>query len=665
VTSAIILAVLCAQPADAADAGEPDAVEQLEALDEQLVSVATAIGAQTAQREAPAVVTVLSREEIHDLHARDLIDVLRYVPGFDFISDVEDSVGLTVRGQSTLEGKALVLLDGMLVNDLGYGNVLFGNRFAVENIERIEIIRGPGSTIYGGFAELAVINIVTRPDRVKNALRGSVLYGQLPTTMGRFNGSLQGSGTVGDLQVWGSAYAGTAVRSDQAYLVDGTNTVPLQSYSTMRPLNVSLGAEWKGLQAQFIYDWYHNDTPVYDDLSRPLHKEHKHLFGSLKYTRDLGDLVALQVFVRYQRQNPWVATDEFAIVHEYYNDLPIDRILGGATVTVKPLGWLSVLAGSTFNYDTSTAPPSDDPRVQTLNFYNDANGNPTQTLSFWNVAAFAEAVARTPIVNVTLGARYEHQSLYGDSFVPRVGLTKEVGHFHAKVLFGGAFRPPTFYNLSLNTNIKPETATVFEAEAGYQFTSWLYTSVNVFDDRLRSVIVYQTNPDTGASSYLNGGTSATHGIEAEVKLKASFGYANLAYSYYAAVLNGVDQYLVEGHPELNLGIPAHKFTLRGNARLHQHVSVSPGLVVFSERFALEQPGNGADFQLTRFPPTALVDLFVSVHDLPVRGLELSVGVHDLFNSKYTFASFYNSGTNALPSPGREFQLRLSYAHDFL
>jgi outer membrane receptor protein involved in Fe transport len=653
---------------DVGDGGLPTtdiADVSLESLLETKVSVASATGAEVGESEAPAIVTVLTRQEIHDMNARDLIDVLRFVPGFDFVSDVEMSVGLAVRGISTLEGKALVLIDGMMVNDLAYGNVLFGNRFAIENIERIEIIRGPGSTVYGGFAELAVINIVTHPDKVTNHVGGSLLYGAQTGTVGRVNAGLQGSAAIGDLNVWASLYAGRASRSTSDYLIDGTNTVNLANYSETRPLNINIGAEFKGLSAQFIYDWYHNDTPIPEDLTQPLHKEHKNLFASLKYAHDFGKYVAFQVFVRYQHQNPWQATDELAIVNQYYNDLPIDRILGGLSVTVKPIDWLHVLAGATFNYDTSSAPQSSDPRVQMLNYYTDQNGNMTSTLSFWNVAAYAEAFVRTPVVNVTLGARYDHNSQAGDSFVPRLALTKEIGRFHAKALFGMAFRPPTFFNVSYDATVKPETATVFEVEAGYQFTSWLYVGANVFDNRIRNVIVYQTDPVTGFSSYLNGGTSGTHGVEAEVKLRGQYGYVNLGYSFYAATVNGVDQFNVPGHPEVNLGVPAHKFTARGSLKLGKYVSFQPALIVYSERYALEQPGGGADFVVQHFPATALADAFLTIHDAYFEGVDVSVGAHDIFDSGYKFATFYNSGSNAIPGPGREAQIRITYNHDFV
>jgi outer membrane cobalamin receptor len=636
----------------------------LESLLDTPVSFASAAGDTTGLGDAPGVVTVITHEEIHDLGARDLIDVLRFVPGFDFTSDVEGAVGLAVRGISALEGKALVMLDGMPLNDLSYGNVLFGNREAVDLIERIEIIRGPGSTVYGGFAELAVINIITRSDHPGNTVIANGTYGQLPTAVGHATGSALLSHNFGDLNVRGSVYSGFTLRSDQPYQV-GSAIVNMAQYSKIVPFNVSLAAEWKGLTAQFIYDDYYVEIPVYDDQSQPLTKHHKNIFAQLKYAKDLGDKISINVFARYQHQEPWMSTTDFALTYGYYNNKPIDRVQGGASVLIKPTKWLRLLAGVSATYDTSSVPQSSDPNVQMANTYYGTDGNPTNSLSFFDFGAYAEGVVYTPIVNITAGARMDYHSEYGISFVPRIALTKEIGKFHAKALVGRAFRAPTFENISLFPKVQPETTTVIEAEAGYQFTNWMYLGANVFDNRIYGTIIYQEDPVTFLSSYVNSGTTGTHGFEIEAKARASFGYVNLGYSFYQATVPGVTQFQVDGHPDLHLGIPAHKFTLRGSLKVHEHLAINPSLIVYSERYGLEPPLDGSDPILTRFPPTALFDLFLIIKDAGFQGFDVSVGVHDLFDSGYKFIAAYNAGINAMPGPGREVMLKLTLRKDFL
>ena len=84
------------------------------------------------------------------------------VPGFHFGVDVTNVVGVGVRGNWGHEGKVLMLIDGMEMNENLFSTLQFGQHYNLQNIEKIEIIRGPGSSIYGGFAELGVINIITK-----------------------------------------------------------------------------------------------------------------------------------------------------------------------------------------------------------------------------------------------------------------------------------------------------------------------------------------------------------------------------------------------------------------------------------------------------------------------------------------------------------------------
>jgi hypothetical protein len=121
---------------------------------------------------------------------------------------------------------------------------------------------------------------------------------------------------------------------------------------------------------------------------------------------------------------------------------------------------------------------------------------------------------------------------------------------------------------------------------------------------------------------------------------------------------------VEGHPQLHLGIPAHKFTLHASFAITSHLSINPALIVYAERYGLEATADDpANPVLTRFPPTVLGSLFLVYRNLGVDGLDLSVGLHDIFGANYKFVSAYNSGVNALPQIGREVVVNLTIRHD--
>jgi outer membrane receptor for ferrienterochelin and colicin len=161
---------------------------ELEELINSLISVSSKKAMNT--RETPGIISLITEEEIKNSGARDLIDVLRLIPGIDFGVDVEGVVGLGMRGNWANEGKILILLDGQETNEIMFASSQLGNRFPIDLIKRIEIIRGPGSAIYGGYAEYGVVNIITKQAEDINGIFASATYGQMQKDYGRKNISL-------------------------------------------------------------------------------------------------------------------------------------------------------------------------------------------------------------------------------------------------------------------------------------------------------------------------------------------------------------------------------------------------------------------------------------------------------------------------------------------
>lgn len=129
---------------------------------ERTVSIAT--GRAHLYRTAPAVATVITDEDIRDGGFRNVLEALRLVPGFHLGWTNDYAPNVLVRGFSSLgSGNLLVLLDGVAQSDL-----ILGNPFSVlgvipiDAIERIEVTRGPGSSVFGADAFSGVVNVITR-----------------------------------------------------------------------------------------------------------------------------------------------------------------------------------------------------------------------------------------------------------------------------------------------------------------------------------------------------------------------------------------------------------------------------------------------------------------------------------------------------------------------
>lgn len=95
-------------------------------------------------RDNPAIITVITEGEIQRSGARDLKEVLElFVPGFQFGSDVEGAIGISVRGMWAFEGKLLLMFNGLECNEEMFANVIVGGHYPVDIIKKIEISRGP------------------------------------------------------------------------------------------------------------------------------------------------------------------------------------------------------------------------------------------------------------------------------------------------------------------------------------------------------------------------------------------------------------------------------------------------------------------------------------------------------------------------------------------
>jgi len=135
---------------------------------EQLLNVEVTSASKVAQKisDSPASVTVIQRQDIRDLGYRTLADVLASVRGFDITSDrIYHYAG--VRGFSPpgdFNARLLVMIDGYRINDAVYDQAFIGTDLPIDLdlVERIEIVRGPGASIYGGNALFGVVNLITR-----------------------------------------------------------------------------------------------------------------------------------------------------------------------------------------------------------------------------------------------------------------------------------------------------------------------------------------------------------------------------------------------------------------------------------------------------------------------------------------------------------------------
>jgi outer membrane receptor for ferrienterochelin and colicin len=616
---------------------------------QKILNKNVAVSAQKlSARETPGIISLITAEEIQNSGARDMIDVLRMVPGFDVLQDLQFVMGIGLRGSWANEGKVLVLMDGQPFNELLYQTVAIGNRFPVDAIERIEIIRGPGSAIYGGSAEYGVINIITK---AAESLNGVAVYGTggfHSGAVGRTNAGVMAA-MKGEKVSWDlSVFKGKGIVSDQIHSdpIQGYEGEDLAKVTSADPLNINAGLKIKSLSLRTMYDQYETTDP-YVFIS------YKNFYTDLRYDWKISDKFKLTPMFKYYSQLPWTYGSK---------DSPPDFEVRAKRL----LGQVDAV------YDIS--------RKISLNFgalYFNDNGNyltvletftGERNLNLSNYAVYAQGLFKHRLANTTIGFRYEKNNRYGAAFVPRLALTKKIENFHFKILYSQAFRAPSLQNINIarGGSIKPEKSNVFEIELGYQFTPEMLLAVNAFSISTKNVMIYGSDgaDDTFVEWYENSAKSGSNGIEFVYSIRKKTWYATLTYSYSQAISdNTVDSYKVPQTSKQFAGFPAHKLTLNSNFNITEKLTFNPSFIYGGKRYAYTTIDETEETVSTELNPYLLANVFLNYRNL-LPGLTAGVGAYDLFNEKPAIPEAYNGGYSPIPGRSREYVVKISYQLNF-
>lgn len=598
-------------------------------------------------RSAPGLVTVITREEIQAAGARDLLDVLKLVPEFDFGVDVQGNLGLGVRGNWANEGKALLIWDGQVYNEPLYATIQF-DRFPVDQIEDIEIIRGPGSVIYGGFAELAVINIRTLSARNLDGGSAFAAYGHGERARARSYAGLAYGKDFSGTEVAGKVFRGDAQRSDRRYKDFSGLSYNMNGDSDLRPASVNLSLSRGGFSARLIEDAY--ELTDRDQFTAALTTcagkvAFPSVFAETKYNLKLSDSWRLEPKLNYTRTMAWLEKDE----HFTY-DKKTQRITGALTAFYSPVKETEFLAGGEFSHDAV--------KVDAITAAGSQYAGGRDRVSYENYAFFGQAAVHTRPVSFVAGGRYDKHSQYGASLVPRIGLTKQAGSFNFKAIYSKAFKAPSIENIRLASDsgikIRPEKTTVLEAEAGCKAGETIYVYANASVTSIERPIIFYTD-DAGNENYRNFPRTGTRGYGLGLKYKAGAARLNADYSTYSAMSNRVALYSVPGRGSYLLAFPRHKIVVNSSIPLAPGLSANPAATYISRRY-----GYAGDGALKVFAERVIADFSLQLRGRPVDRLTLNLGVKDIFKSNYSYIQPYNGGHAPLPAPSREIFVKAAY-----
>ncbi|MCC7377524.1 MAG: TonB-dependent receptor [Verrucomicrobiales bacterium] len=634
-----------------------------ELLDVRYETVFAASKRKQETWEAPASVTIVHRNTIETFGYRTLADALDGTSG-TYITSERVYAFLGVRGFSPpgdYNGRVLLLIDGHRANDNVYDSAMLGTegQIDIDLVERLEIIRGPSSSIYGSSAFFGILNVVPR--------RGADLQG------------VEASGEAGSFETYKArATAGYRLNSGVEFLVSATyfssrgepeiylpdRDIPGASSGVAHDLdgyhgyNLFASASYLDFTLTAAASSRDKSLPdagtdtAFDD-PRGLSRDTTH-FVDLKFNHTFEDETRLTARAGYHD------TGYFGWYPMAADLPPTDPSATPSTVVnrdeVRGSWWSTELSGDHTFFDQLTVSLGADFRYNfrqdQANFDEGASGDiygdVREASSVTGVFGQVDWTARDNLI-VNAGLRYDDSSTASSHLSPRAGvMTRPWESTSLKFLYGSAFRAPNAYEYGFyssyftgNPDLNPEVVQSFEIAAEHDFGSGFVVGPSLFYNRVEDLIVL----DNSGPILTTRNAEATHAFGGEIRAEYRWthqGLVRASYSYQKAeeIEGGQPLFNAPEHlAKLQVRLPLWKEKLFLSPEIHYVDSILGTQGAIDAFWAT---------QVTLFAR----DLFP--------GLDASVSVYNVLDQDIEHPVSDEYPLASMPQPGATFRFKLTY-----
>ncbi|MET0061135.1 MAG: TonB-dependent receptor [Candidatus Thiodiazotropha endolucinida] len=531
---------------------------------EQLMEMEITISTDTKQTvsQAPAAVSVITVEDIEATGATNLVDILESVPGIHVRAN-QFAFRPLIQFRGTNANQTLLMINGTSMRDLMWGFGIFWKGIPSSIIDRVEIIRGPGSALFGADASAGVINVITKT-------AGKINHNEMGLRSGSFNsntGWLQYGNSWNGFDIGLTINLATTDGHDPFVAADGQTQqdAALGSMVSLAPDNAQFG--WKNQDIRLSVakdDWQlrvdymkHSDLKVgltgagvLDPLTTA--EDSRFNLDLLYNDPDFSNDWGIDAELRYQdldytsgdgfqERPPGAFNGDYpqGVINQMqsaerrlsfeasglFTGVDKHALRLGLGYTWQDLYLVKQLLNMGIGPDGNPLPPGS-PLVDVSNTPYAFAPEKTRSIRYLflqDVWSFSDNW------QLTAGVRYDDYSDFGDTLNPRLALVWQVSdRFTTKLLYGRAFRPPSFQELFAETSfsrpnpdLDPERSETVELILSYIPSNDLNIAINLYNLQQSDFIRAITSPGESDRRFQNTGNHTIQGIELEAKWQAA------------------------------------------------------------------------------------------------------------------------------------------------
>lgn len=599
--------------------------------------------------EAPSSTTVITSDEIKRYGYRTLADVLESVQGF-YVSYDRNYAFLGTRGLNLgdFNSRILLLVNGHRVNNDLNDGAFIDTAFIldVDLIDRVEIIRGPGSVLYGNNAFFGVVNVITRQGKQVNGVETSATYGSFDAYSGR--------ATIGTQFTNGVQF----MLSGTFYSNDGPDRLFFPEFNTPAQNNgIAQHRDGDGfgsffgsvsyrdftLEGAFIDRVKNNPTAQYATTfnSPRLRTDDDRSYVTLKYAHKFDYDIDASANVYYDRSDFQIG---YPVRPEFFEERDTGQWAGiEAQVNKRILDEHVLTVGAEYRDDFEQNRKVFQPG--TPNVFTDVQTSRRN----YGIFGQGEFTIVTNYLHLNAGVRYDHYSHFDPSVSPRAALIyNPCDRSTLKFIYGTAFRDPNFLELSdpRFQDIKPEKITSYELVYEQELNYGLRSSVSGYYNQLDDLINFQNGSFTNLNADALGTELALQG-----KWKNGI-QSRLSYTLQHTENRDSHAGFVDS--------PMHMVKFNASAPLWRD-KIFAGLEVqyTSSRHTVFTDVSGATLPGGDASGFAVVNLTLFSQNL-VKNLEASASIYNLLDTTYYDPASRFHQESAIRQDGRTFRLKLTY-----